>query len=780
MYKKWITLFSLILVYSLSANGVGIVDEIEGITLRLAYSDINVVVDNQVALVTTTQEFFNNLESPQEINYAFPLPEGASATNLRWYINGEWFEAFIAPGSNDTTGGGGGGPDPDPELTEYLGFNTVRFPIPQVLEADSTLKVELKYVQLLPYEYGDVFFNYPNDYSLIQTTPLDSLRMEFELFSERSIDSLVSISHPGAILQIGQNYGRIYYSSVLQPANKDYDFSYQLSADELGISSMSTFISDSASVADSIAGGYFLFIVEPDPSTQNIINKVFTIIVDRSGSMSGQKIVQARDAGDFIINNLNEGDYFNVITFAGDITSFKNQHVEFNEQNKNEALSFIDGIIALGSTNISGAFSTAIPQFNWTSDSTANIIIFLTDGEPTTGITNTEDLLDHIENLVIQNESMISIFPFGIGNDVNFPLLNLMGVENNGITEFLGEDELEERITEFYLKIRNPVLLNPEMEFSPNVLSEVYPSPLPNLYLGHQLIASGRYNEPVPVTVTFSGSAFGQQYEYEYQVGLSDTANIQYQFLTKVWAKQKIEYLLVQYYSYPSGSTMAEAIKAQIIDLSIRYGVLTEFTIFTTTIPVELTSFTATVNAGRVELHWRTSTETNFQGFFVERRYGNDDWKDIAYIEGHGSTTEPQDYSYTDDLRNIEYRGKIFYRLRQVDFDGSYEYSDIIEIDWTGIVADKFELSQNYPNPFNPATTFAFAIPEDCAVSLDIYNLVGEKVASVMNENLNAGYHEFSWSATNLPSGVYFYKIEAKSTNGANDYSTLKKMIILK
>lgn len=780
MYKKWMLLFSLLIVSTLSANGVAIVDPIEGINLRLAYSDINVVVDNQVALVTTTQEFFNNLESTEQISYAFPIPEGASATNLRWYINGEWFEAFIAPGSNDTTGGGGGGPTPDPNLTQYLGFNTVRFPIPQALQADSTLKVELKYVQLLEYEYGDVFFNYPNDYSLIQTSPLDSLKIEFELFSERSIDSLVSISHPGAILQIGQNYGRIYYSSVLQPANQNYTFSYQLSADELGISAMSTFINDPVSISDSIAGGYFLFIVEPDPSTQNIINKVFTIIVDRSGSMSGQKIVQARDAGTFIINNLNEGDYFNVITFAGDISSFKTQHVEFNEQNRSDAVSFIEGITALGSTNISGAFETAIPQFNWTSDSTANIVIFLTDGEPTTGITNTEDLLDHIENLVVQNESMISIFPFGIGADVNFQLLNLIGADNNGITEFLGEDELEERITEFYLKIRNPVLLNPEMTFTPNVLSEVYPSPLPNLYLGHQLIASGRYNEAVPVNITFSGSAFGQQYEYEYQVELSDSANIQYQFLTKVWAKQKIEYLIVQYYSFPAGSPQAEALKSQIIALSIRYGVLTEFTIFTTTIPVELTSFTATLNAGRVELHWKTSTETNFKGFFVERRIGNSDWKDIGYIEGHGSTTEPQEYSYTDDLRNLEYRGKIFYRLRQVDFDGTYEYSDVVEIDWSGIITDRFELTQNYPNPFNPSTTFAFAIPENCNVTLDIYNLVGEKVANVVNETLDVGYHEFAWSANNLPSGVYFYKIEAKSTDGSNDYSTLKKMIILK
>jgi len=779
MFKKGILFLSLLIFSNLAANGVGIVDEIAGTVLRLSHSKINTVVDNQVAVVTTMQEFVNNLEADKEITYAFPLPEGASATNLRWYINGEWFEAYIAPGSNDTTGGGSGGPQPAQNLVDYLGANQVRFPIPQTLEADSVLKVELKYVQLLQYEYGDVFFKYPNNYSLIQTSPLDSLKIVFELFSDRSIDSLVSISHPGAFLQIGSNYGKIIYSSILQPASVDYFFSYQLSADELGISAMSTFIQDSASVADSIAGGYFLFIVEPDPSTQNIINKVFTIIVDRSGSMSGQKIVQAREAGKFIVNNLNEGDYFNVISFASDITPLSPSHLEFNETNKNSALSFISGMNALGATNISGAFSTAVPQFNWTNDSTANIIIFLTDGEPTTGITGTNDLLAHIQNLVVSNESTISIFSFGIGEDVNYQLLNLIGAQNNGITEFLGEDELEERITAFYLKIRNPVLLNPQMEFSPNVLSEVYPSPLPNLYIGHQLIASGRYNEAVPVTVNFSGTAFGQNYEYEYEISLSDTANLQYQFLTKVWAKQKIEYLLVQYYSFPTNSPQALAIKQQIIDLSIRYGVLTQFTIFTTNIPVELVSFTATVNAGKVELNWKTSTETNFQGFFIERRFGNDDWKQIAYIEGHGTTSEPQQYSFTDDLTNMEYEGKIYYRLKQMDFDGTFEYSDVIEIDWSP-APGKFELSQNYPNPFNPSTKIAFALPEVCNVSLNIYNLLGEKVDVLVNGELNAGFHEYEWSAGNLPSGVYFYQIEAASINGSESYSTLKKMIILK
>jgi Ca-activated chloride channel family protein len=302
--------------------------------------------------------------------------------------------------------------------------------------------------------------------------------------------------------------------------------------------------------------------------------------------MSGTKIVQARNAASFIVENLNEGDRFNIVDFASSVSSFQSGHVPFNPQNQTAALNYISGLAATGSTNISGAFGLAVPQFSTANDSTANIIIFFTDGNPTAGITNTQQLTTYVHDLIVNAETNVMVFTFGIGNDVNQQLLTLLATQNNGLAEFLGNDELYSRITEFYLMIRNPVLLNTAIDFDPPIISEIYPDPLPNLYKGQQMIVTGRYQQPGAVTVTLSGSAFSQPVSYQYTMNLEETMVANYQFLTKIWAKKKIEFLLVQYYSLDPNTPQAQALEEEIISLSVAYGVITPFTSFIGGTPV--------------------------------------------------------------------------------------------------------------------------------------------------------------------------------------------------
>ncbi|MBU1613624.1 T9SS type A sorting domain-containing protein, partial [Patescibacteria group bacterium] len=160
-------------------------------------------------------------------------------------------------------------------------------------------------------------------------------------------------------------------------------------------------------------------------------------------------------------------------------------------------------------------------------------------------------------------------------------LLTMISSQNKGITQFLGDSELEEKITDFYQQIRNPLLLNTQIEFSSSVIKEIYPNPLPNLFKGQQVIVAGRYLENAPVNVTLSGEAFGQAVEYTYPLSLSSNAVSQYQFLTKIWAKKKMEYLLVQYYLLDPLSQEAEDLKNDVIELSLNYGVISIFTSYT-------------------------------------------------------------------------------------------------------------------------------------------------------------------------------------------------------
>jgi len=770
--KKLIVLVLLSLSSFLYGNGVGVVDAHNGIYLKLLSSIVNVSVDDQVAVITATQSFRNIFPGAKNIKYLFPLPEGASATGLEWKINGVWHTAVFVAGGQDTTLPGPGVIHPN--LVQYMGETPLFFSVPDSLQADSILIVRLTYVQLLHYEFGTVSFNYPNDYDLIQSTSLDTQQLEFNLSSQRTIDSIKITSHTTASVNNNGHTASVQVNISEQPANADYEIEYSLNLTELGLFSMSSFIPN-ALLPDSVANGFFVFIAEPNPNQIDVIDKVFTLIIDRSGSMSGTKMQQAKDAAKFIVNHLNVGDKFNIIDFDDVITSFQPGHVPFNDDYKVQAINYINTLYARGLTNISGAFGTAIPQFVNVNDSTANIIIFLTDGEATTGITNTQGILTYVNQQVALTDTSITIFNFGIGSYVNEQLLTLLSSQHHGLCEFLKNDEVESRISKFYLKIRNPVLLNTQLSVSPQVVLETYPGPLPNIYKGQQLIISGRYQEPALITVTLSGNAFGQPVVYQYQMQLSDSSIHKYLFLTKLWAKLKIENLLVLFYSLGPGTPQAEAVKQQIVWLSINYGVTSPFT--NLGIPVELVSFTARQNIrNQVEISWSTATETNNRGFEIQRKTRSTEFEMIGFIPGNGTSTELNYYTFIDENIDADF---YIYRLRQIDYDGTYKYSDEVEIQ-LDIIPEEYRISQNYPNPFNPVTNIKYSLPVLSNVKIEVYNLLGEVVSVLVNGVQVSGHYDISWNASAEASGVYFYKITAKSTDGRQIFTSTKKMIVIK
>ena len=576
-----ISLMSVLFTLKLSANGVCIVDATDAVYFKLLSSDVQVTVYNQVAILTSTQRFINDLEIDANIKYCFPLYEDASPINLRWYVNGFWNTAVFSPSPQDTSLPGGG--EPDPYLLQFLGSTPLFFTVPDTIIQDSSIVFELTYVQLLPYNFSKVDFNYPNDYTLIQDDILEFQKLHLTLESERTIESIQLLSHPNAVITNTGNFAEVFFESYETQANTDYFLQYQLNSDELGLFSFSTFLPDSLNDCDSLGNGFMAFVVEPDPSdSMQVIQKVFTLIFDRSGSMSGDKIEQARNAATFIINHLNEGDYFNIVDFDTGVTSFAEDHVLFTSTTQSSALEYISNLNAGNLTNISGAFSVAIEDFAGNDTTNANIIIFFTDGMPTAGITDTEGILNHIQQeLTYYEVNYLMIHSFGIGSDVNQQLLTLISSQNNGLSEFLLNSELEQMITDFYLRIRNPVLLNTQLTFNPPLISNTYPDPIPNLFIGQQLIMTGRYDESDSVTALFQGHAFGQTQTYNYGINLSDSLIQSNYFITKIWAKMKIENLFIDYFNYDPESPEAEAIKQEIIDISMCYNVLSPFTSFT-------------------------------------------------------------------------------------------------------------------------------------------------------------------------------------------------------
>ncbi len=188
-----------------------------------------------------------------------------------------------------------------------------------------------------------------------------------------------------------------------------------------------------------------------------------------------------------------------------------------------------------------------------------------------------------------------------------------------------------------------------------------------------------------------------------------------------------------------------------------------------TTVPVELSNFTANVSFQTVELTWSTATETNNSGFEVQRKSNKNDWEVLGFVPGRGTTTELSSYRFVDA---VKLAGNFLYRLKQIDFDGSFEYSDEIFVEVSLPV--EFNLAQNYPNPFNPSTIISFSVPQISNVTLSVFNIIGEKVATLVNEMKDAGTHQVEFNATNLTSGIYIYKLEAGSFN------SVKKMMLVK
>ena len=187
-------------------------------------------------------------------------------------------------------------------------------------------------------------------------------------------------------------------------------------------------------------------------------------------------------------------------------------------------------------------------------------------------------------------------------------------------------------------------------------------------------------------------------------------------------------------------------------------------------LPVELTSFTTSVNQNKVQLNWVTATELNNNGFEVQRKLENSDWITIGFVQGNGTTSEPTSYLYSDDVSDF-ISNKIYYRLKQIDYNGNYEFSDEVEVITLPL---EYNLSQNYPNPFNPTTKIKYEVPENTNVTLEVFDVLGRLIKTLVNENKSAGRYEVELNASELSSGLYLYKINAGS------FEQTRKILLLK
>ena len=549
--------------------------------LTIRYHRVSISISDQIAVTRVEQEFLNENDWDVEGTYIFPVPDGASISKFVIWVEGKAIEGKILPADEarqiyeDIVR-----QRRDPALLEYLGKGAVQariYPIP----AGGSRKIELEYSQVLNQEDGLTKYVYPLNTEKFSARALEECSVRVELSSSQSLRSVYSPTHQDRIFIDRENDHQVTlgYEEYNVLPDQDFELIFTHSDDEVGLNLLTFPDLDGGSGLGQ--EGYFLLLAAPSVEVDHVIPRDIVLVLDTSGSMEGDKLFQAKEAARYVLTHLNPEDRFNVIAFSTGIKHFAYQLQPVSKAR--QAISWIENKPALGGTNINQALLEAIAQRNPTEDSnTARplVVLFLTDGLPTEGVTEIDQILANTKN---NSTHYLRLFSFGVGDDVNTELLDTLAEDNRGLVSYVRPHErIDEEVSGLFSKIQTPVLSNLELDFGDIMVEEIYPPELPDLFSGTQLMVAGRYRltagDTGRSTIRLSGFVDSKEYVYSFRAdfkGGSMYSDVN-SFIPRLWAARKIGYLLNQIRHQGENSEWVDAV----IQLSIRYGIITPYTSF--------------------------------------------------------------------------------------------------------------------------------------------------------------------------------------------------------
>jgi Ca-activated chloride channel family protein len=535
--------------------------------LSVKYHHVTVEIVDQVAKTTVDQVFINHFGRDIEGTYIFPVPEGASVSEFAMYIGNERVKGEIL----DSREARRVYEDivrrmRDPGLLEYIGRNLFRarvFPIP----ANGEKRVQISYTEVLKSDGGLIKYLYPLSTERFSRDPLEDVSVSVRIESQIPILNVYSPTHKVSVRKDGPGRARVGYEDKRVRPDKDFLVYYSLSKDDIGLSFLNW---------EGPEGGYFMLLASPRfaAAGERVVNKTIVLVLDSSGSMSGAKMRQAKEAARFILNHLEQRDEFTLIDFDDGVTAFSETLVPATSENIGRALKFVEAIEDTGGTNINDALLAALARMR--TGERPNYVLFLTDGLPTAGTTDTADILRNIQKA---NDARARVFVFGVGNDVNTELLDRISTDHRGTSVYIGEDEnLEAAVSSFYEKISSPLLSDLTVTFRGIETSQVYPRSLPDLFKGSQLVLVGKYRGKGPVSVALTGKSGREEKRFALE-GRVIAKDDSFNFLPRLWAARRIGYLLEEIRLQGSNQELVDEIRR----LGLKYGIVTPFTSFLVT-----------------------------------------------------------------------------------------------------------------------------------------------------------------------------------------------------
>jgi Ca-activated chloride channel family protein len=536
--------------------------------------DYHARVVDQVAQVQVSQSFVNTGSAQMEVSFVFPLPYDGAIDRMTFMVDGKEFDAKILRKEEARRiYEGYVRRNQDPALLEWVGygmFQTSVFPVPPGAER----KVTLKFSQLLKKDNQLTDLMIPLSTAKYTSAPVEKLAINVAIETTAELKSVYSPTHAINVQRPDNKHATVKFEATNTIPTSDFRVLFDTVDGKLGASLISY-------RPDGNDEGYFLLLASPEVKADNDERPAKTVIfvVDRSGSMSGKKIEQAKEALKFVLNNLRQGDTFNIVAYDSAVETFKPELQKYDDETRKAALGFVDGLYAGGSTNIDGALTSAFGMIK--DDSRPNYILFLTDGLPTAGETNEAKI---VANTKQNNKLRVRMVNFGVGYDLNSRLLDRLSRENFGQSEYVRPDEnIEAHVSRLYSKMSSPVMtgvgVNVDVDASGDgpATNRIYPKEVYDIFAGEQLVMVGRYKKHGGAKVTITGKVGGAERKFDFPGTLVEKSNDQsYAFVEKLWAMRRIGEIIDELDLKGKNDELIN----ELVGLSTKHGILTPYTSF--------------------------------------------------------------------------------------------------------------------------------------------------------------------------------------------------------
>jgi Ca-activated chloride channel family protein len=559
-------------------------------TVSIAAVAADITINDQVATTTLEISVHNPGGTPQEAELLLPVPDGVTVRGLQYDGTGPEPTARLLPREearriyNSIVHA-----SRDPALLEFAGLNVIRssaFPVP----AGATQKIRITFEQLLPSDNGRIDYVLPKSESLATGVGVP-WAIRATVRSTRAISSVYSPSHD--LVSERRSPGEFVVTVPANSASGAGSFRLSMMAPQDAAAASASVYAYPDAAIDGGKGGYFLLVAAlpaQKPADVKPVQREVTVVIDRSGSMRGEKFRQAQKAAENILSGLAAGEKFNIVDYSDSIESFAKDPVTLDDKSRADALAYLGRLQADGGTNLHDALLTALNAP--ASPNTMPLVLFLTDGLPTVGERGEAAIRDHA---LAANKASRRIFTFGVGFDVNTPLLSGLARAAKGApTYVLPTEDVEQKVSQVYRRLNGPTMANATLTVldgdgkpSTRILRELEPSGLDDIFEGDQVVVLGQYTGASDTLhLKLEGDYFGTRRAFDLSLSLQ-SATTRNGYVPRLWATRKIARLveeLRQSGADPSGGdARSKELLDQITQLSMRWGVMTPYTSFLAT-----------------------------------------------------------------------------------------------------------------------------------------------------------------------------------------------------